>query len=664
MTIINDFLRSVGIFFDSLVYGLIGSLYELFMDISATQIFANGTIEEFADRVYALLAIFMLFRLSFSFLTYIITPDAASDKNSGAGKLIGNILLTIVLLISVPWLFNQVLQIQNDLLRDNIIGKIILGTKSTDVTNQMQAGDTMAWETFSAFFYPREDICENGLSDQTACIAALNGNIGGEGKVQVSGMDLGAAYQRIANAQSVRGVSKNGLVNVKDGNGEYIFEYTGFISLIAGGFIAYILLLFSIQIAVRTIKLGVLQLIAPIPIISYLDPKQGKDGMFKKWLKTCGKTFADLFIRLAAIYFAIFVITEITKGGGLQNTLTGVQTTGFAKVLVILGALTFAKDLPKFIEEITGIKLDGGFSLNPFKNNALLGGLVGGALGAGLGAVGGFAGNLIAGNGVKNAFRGFGKGLVSGGIGGAKDKGIKKDTFTRGAKAGVATGTNYANWALTGSTPRGRMAAKLSSGLGAKTAVQKLDDEIKAYEDFTKEADALFSRAGAEMIKYNYDFEDSNNKKIDMNHFKAEKERLNILRNKKIEVNRIAGETDAAYQARLSKAESDHAREVSNLNDWVNKTEKKAQQAYVNEVMDKNSKITDGEITAAIGKMEQIVKENSSYEGFNGVSVVTGADIKKAKDSLSTKRAEVQKSDRYTAAKADQQAVREAKANK
>lgn len=379
--IINDFLRSVGIFFDSLIYGLIGSLYELFMDIAATQVFANGTIESFANRVYALLAIFMLFRLSFSFLTYIITPDAASDKNSGAGKLIGNILITMVLLISTPWLFTQVLQLQNDLLRDNIVGKIILGSKATDASSQMQAGDTMAWETFSAFFYPREDICENGLSDQGACIGKLNGEIADK-TIEVSGMKLGEAYERIANAKSVKGISKNGLVNIKDANDEYVFEYIGFISLIAGGFVAYILLLFSIQIAVRTIKLGVLQLIAPIPIISYLDPKQGKDGMFKKWLKTCGKTFVDLFIRLAAIYFAIFVITEITKGGGLQNTLTGAKTTGFAKVLVILGALTFAKDLPKFIEEITGIKFDSGFSLNPMKTLGAIP-LVGGGLAAG-----------------------------------------------------------------------------------------------------------------------------------------------------------------------------------------------------------------------------------------------------------------------------------------
>lgn len=659
-TVISDLLRNVFMFLDSIVYSVIGKVYELFIAIANTNIFADGTINEFANRVYALLAIFMLFRLSFSVLTYIINPDNINDKSAGGGKLIGNILITIILLISVPWLFQQVMKIQGDLLNDNIIGKIILGVNGDpnnqdvqdkieqSISSQLNAGDTMAWTTFSAFF---------SLTDECAALpkeCTVN-------FPKMTGTDN--AYDRIKKSQLVSGIKDSGLATVRTESGEYVFEYLPIISTIAGGFIAYILLLFCFQIAVRSVKLGVLQLIAPIPVISYLDPKQGKDGMFKKWLKICGKTFADLFIRLAAIYFAIFIITEITNGRGMIDITTGdTQTSLLVKVLIILGALMFAKELPKFIEEITGIKLDGGFSLNPFKNNAILGGIAGGVVGAGMGAIGGFAGNLMAGNGIGNAFRGFGKGLISGGAGGIKDKGLKKDTFTRGAKAGVATGTNYANWKATGSTARGRMSAKLSSVVGAKSPLQKMDDEIKAYEDFGKEAGDLFTRANGEMIKHNYGFTDSNGNRIDMRHFKAEKERLNILRNKKLDVVRQAGESDIDYQNRVSAAETAHAQEVSNLNDWINKTEKKAEQAYIDEV--KAGRITDGDITATLGKMQQIVSENSSYEGFAGVNISSGADIKAAKDSLSTKKNEVQKSDKYNVAKADQQAVKEAKANK
>lgn len=482
-TVISDLLRNVFIFIDSVVYNLIGKVYELFISIANTTIISEGTINTFANRVYALLAVFMLFRLSFSVLTYIINPDNINDKSGGGGKLIGNILITIILLISVPWLFGQVWDIQRDLLNDNIIGKIILGNTNVQASEQLNAGDNMAWTTFSAFFHPVVGACADnpsiydGVNLGGPCYEALK-SVNADGTT-----DVATSYVRIDKSQLVSAISDSGLLNIKNDD-EYVFEYLPFISTIAGGFIVYILLLFCIQIAVRSVKLGVLQLIAPIPVISYLDPKQGKDGMFKKWLKVCGKTFADLFIRLAAIYFAIFIITEITSGGGMTDITTGTkQTSLLVKVLIILGALTFAKELPKFIEEITGIKLDGGFSLNPFKNNAILGGIAGGVMGAGMGAIGGFAGNLMAGNGIGNAFRGFGKGLISGGAGGIKDKGLKKDTFTRGAKAGVTTGTNYANWKAAGSTMRGRMSDRMMSAVGAKTAAEKFDAQIKAYDD-------------------------------------------------------------------------------------------------------------------------------------------------------------------------------------
>lgn len=431
MDFISDMLRNVFIFIDSIVYGFIGSVYELLMDIAATNIFGDNTIMKFADRVYALIAVFMLFRLSFSVLTYIINPDTANDKSAGGGKLISNVLITIVLLISVPWAFRQVLAIQNDILKDNIIGKIILGTSdslSSSMTTQFDAGDTMAWTTFSAFFYPNETKCPDGWN--TDCKDKLN-------EVKVNEIGVGDSYERVEKSQLVSGIQKSGLITARipgsnDERGVYAFEYSSIIATLGGAFIVYILILFCIQIAVRSVKLGVLQLIAPIPIISYIDPKQSKNGMFSKWLKLCGKTFADLFIRLAAIYFAIFIIMEITHGDGMINSLTGQKASGLVKVLIILGALTFAKDLPKFIEEITGIKLDGGFSLNPMKSLASVP-LVGGGLVAGMGIVG--AGALAAGR--------LGSGVMTSGTKAAIHK-ISGGRYGESFKSGMATSASRA----------------------------------------------------------------------------------------------------------------------------------------------------------------------------------------------------------------------------
>ena len=109
-------------------------------------------------------------------------------------------------------------------------------------------------------------------------------------------------------------------------------------------------------------------MLAPVPIISRIDPKKGKE-VFDKWVKTCINTYLDLFIRLLAIYFAIFVITQIIDLR-FVDAVTGQEmgeVNPFVKVFIILGALMFAKQLPKLISDLTGVKMDGKFTLNPLK---------------------------------------------------------------------------------------------------------------------------------------------------------------------------------------------------------------------------------------------------------------------------------------------------------
>ena len=42
-----------------------------------------------------------------------------------------------------------------------------------------------------------------------------------------------------------------------------------------------------------------------------MDPKGSKDSAFNSWVKTLTSTYLDLFIRLAAVYFAIFLIQDM-----------------------------------------------------------------------------------------------------------------------------------------------------------------------------------------------------------------------------------------------------------------------------------------------------------------------------------------------------------------
>ena len=475
---VGELLRSLFLYLDKVVYRLMGNLYELFIEIASVNFFSDDTITTFAARVYGLLAIFMLFRISFSILTYIVNPDSINDKTAGSGRLIGNFLITIIMLISAPWLFMQAMNLQKTILQENIIGKIILGVGSDEaISYQFGAGYEMGWTTFSAFFYPNIGTCnrsnlnyvpyeynESNPSSNSCC-----NDMGADGQCKTWHHLTVGKYVNAIDGDVVNAIVKTNGVETE------VYEYNYGVSTLAGVFICYILLLFCIQIAVRSVKFGFLQLIAPIPIISYIDPKHGKDGMFKKWLKVCGKTYADIFIRLAAIYFALFIITEIGQSGAMINTITNKPAGPLAKVLIIMGALMFAKELPKFIEEITGIKLDGGFSLNPFKNNPFLSAAAGGLVGAGLGTVGALTGGGAL-DGLTGAFRG-----MRSGFGGKKLGEIASGQIGANAKMRTAR--------LNGSTFGGRLRNSVGGALGFQTDSQRIESQIHGIDEQIKDID-------------------------------------------------------------------------------------------------------------------------------------------------------------------------------
>ena len=371
---IVDILRSIFFFIDNLIYTFIVTLYNLLVDIAETSIFTEEVIDLFASKVYALLGVFMLFKVSFSIISYIVNPDEFTDKTKGFGKLIGNIIITLTLLIATPWIFSQAMDIQRIILRDNILGKIF---STSDVNTQIvtDPGNTMAYETFKAFYhlnydlYPECEGIEAGITgsnnnypnyDEEACKSKAFSN-------DESFSSYKDTLQFAYATSSISIYMNSDLVNVRNQNDEYTMSYMPFISTLAGGAVGLLLIVFCFDVAVRSVKLGFLRMIAPIPIVSRIDPKKGKET-FDKWVKVCVSTYLDLFIRLLAIYFAVFVITQLVD---LQfvDAVTGItkDVNVFVKVFIILGALLFAKQLPKLLEDLTGMKLYGKFTLNPLK---------------------------------------------------------------------------------------------------------------------------------------------------------------------------------------------------------------------------------------------------------------------------------------------------------
>lgn len=200
----------------------------------------------------------------------------------------------------------------------------------------------------------------------------------------VTGEKIGAVYT-IYSSTSASATNILEFINIQCDDG-YAFSYLPFISSICGIILLISLIGSCISIAIRSIKLAVLRLIAPIPIISYIDPKSSENGMFANWVKILSSTYLDLFMRLIVIYFVIYIVTAIVDGNlnlGFENGAGGIIAT----IFVIVGLFKFLDEAPKFIGEALGIKgLSSGILSGVLGGtSALLGGAgIKGALAAGM----------------------------------------------------------------------------------------------------------------------------------------------------------------------------------------------------------------------------------------------------------------------------------------
>lgn len=513
------FLKLIVTFFfsiDKLVYGFIPTIYDLLIQISRTTILSQAQINEFYEKVYMLLAIFMLFKVGFSLITYVVNPDDFSDKNKGVGKIGQNVIISLCMLVLVPYAFSMAYDVQNEILKSNVLAKILLSENDNDADYLNTAGETMAYITLNAFYTPNTNLPKMNKCTQLVINNKINSECFGVEKdgdtfrptddsantmyyyVNTSEDStkslseeqyytyLGGILNQNVDLTFRLNLTKATTVSTITGEDTFLIDYKFGFSTAVGIVVVFLLLGFCLDVGLRSVKLAFFQMIAPIPIISYIDPKSGKDGIFKKWYKMCFSTFLSLFIRLFALYFAIYVITQIGK---MTDVTTGALVDNFiVKVFIMIGVLMFAKQLPKILEGL-GIKIDGGgkFTLNPLKKmeNEAFGGkaLTGAAAGFAIGALGNKGNPFKA---VGGAFRG---GFGGQGLSGAAKHQANVNKQLRQAK-------------LDGSTFGGRMNARWQNLTGAKgfNNVEKDRKQIDALKEFASAGSAIEDRA-VEKIK-------------------------------------------------------------------------------------------------------------------------------------------------------------------
>lgn len=252
------------------------------------------------------------------------------------------------------------------------------------------------------------------------------------------------------------------------------------IAIIVGIIIILYLAALCIEVVVRSLKILLLQMIAPVAIISYISPK---DKVLGQWAKMYASTYLDLFLKLFAIKLGAELIGAITFSGRIIEDL-----------ILILGCLVFMKVIPTMISKIFGIDIAGGTFKDSFGMLKKGVGLAAGATigGAAAGITGAMAFHATKGQGFGNralaglkSFSSVGSGLVSGASSGAKGK-VTGGLGT--SSKNLATKSNYDSGLTASSMLAGATIGKVGLDYASKIDKQNQAkrDKMKSLDDFTK----------------------------------------------------------------------------------------------------------------------------------------------------------------------------------
>lgn len=426
-----------------MIYKLIGLLYQVFYLISQVNLFDRETFTQITRNMYVVMGIAMLFIFAYNIVLMIINPEDKKSTGSTT-KVVKETIISLVLVILLPTIFNWMYIFQNNIINSGIISSIILNNigsndnvdTSCDYSkynferyavkggtgNTVSAPDriknacnkfitdsakftslkgaySVAPTILSAFYRPTNftyDECSDFMNGATNSV----GTNSDDQQICIN-YYYDIEYSKMSGNTSIF-TSDKYLKNIVSDDSKEGMELNWLMAIIAGVIAVIMYFSYCIEIGVRVAKLGVLQILSPIAVMLRIVPKQ-KEAIYDKWFKEVKNTYLDVFVRLLIINFALFAISLVpnvvsTLLSSIGNMGDNGLARAFAAVFVILGILQFGRECPDLIKEFFGnsgrFSVKGGFKKlkeNPLTNATRasvygattgkgFGGIVGGAL--------------------------------------------------------------------------------------------------------------------------------------------------------------------------------------------------------------------------------------------------------------------------------------------
>ena len=241
---------------DAIAYSVVAYVYDIFQIIAQLNFSViSSWAQPLINRVEALIMVLILFKLGMSFIQYMITPEKFNEKGTGGSALLINIVICAVLLVSYQFIFNvlnefsmliigypdgyeftvlkQIADVESENGGDEagLLGRFIFGENADmkDFSSQL-AGLTL----FSFLKDTKGNMAQSTLGE--ILTDAKNGDTN---------------FFKITNLDEYIYTANNATVCV-----EYTYPL---LSTAVGLYLAYTLIVLTIEVAIRMFKLIILQ---------------------------------------------------------------------------------------------------------------------------------------------------------------------------------------------------------------------------------------------------------------------------------------------------------------------------------------------------------------------------------------------------------------------
>ena len=613
-------------YIDGVVYSLVAYSYKVFMLMAQLNFnVVYAWVAPLIDRIKAIIMVLIMFKLGYSLIQYMINPDKLSNETAGGVALIKNIAWCSVLLISYTFIFSVMNELslliigvpkgyefttlkeiadvttdgqEND---SGLIARFIFGTQADDMGD---FGKYLATTTLQVFLHGKDNqasIVESIYSDQAA--------------KDINSFDL---------------TKITDVVSALDKTVEYKYPI---ISTAMAVYLIWSIVKLSIEIGVRMFKLIVLQIMAPVAIVSIID-KGFEAKPWKAFVDTYWKTWIDAFIRVASLLLVTAFISKFWTDRSALFPEVDRFTRYIVLLIVIFAAYRFAQLLPKFIDGIFGHSLS--------ENNSKgFGKVLGGIAGFGLGSIGGLITGAVGGAGVAGTLGN----MISGGIGGANAgrRGDNISSFFRNQVANTQSSRERAGRiAAQGGGLRyagSRLEHMVGLDRNADARAQLYENRVNAYDALDNaKLDAIENETSKDGIAYGRDeksfVENSMNKYYENS---SELQRLEVSENN-IRSNGSLGANAQMNELNKINAERERVKAKIKAN---NESRLKAewQQKY------KDAKDTNG--SHAIENAERRVKAVGGSAGRSAVKDGSRESITTARNAVKDKQESITSSGTY-----------------